>query len=58
MNMNKTKIMVCDEQPFFRSGVAQALGVRDNLEVIECDPNEDPLAKVGSHPSRHRPLGL
>jgi DNA-binding NarL/FixJ family response regulator len=44
--MNKIRVMVCDEQPFFRSGVAQALSSRENIEVVECDPNDDPLAKV------------
>jgi DNA-binding NarL/FixJ family response regulator len=38
--------MICDEQPFFRSGVAQALSGRENIEVVECDPTDDPMAKV------------
>jgi len=41
-----TKIMICDEQPFFRTGVAHALSRRENTEVLECDPNDDPMAKV------------
>lgn len=44
--MNRTKVMICDEQPFFRSGVARALEGRPNLEVLECDPNQDPLEAI------------
>jgi len=44
--MSKTRVMICDEQPFFRAGVAHALSNRGNIEVVECDPNDDPLAKV------------
>jgi len=44
--MNKTRVMICDEQPFFRSGVAHALSGRENIEVLECDPSDDPLARV------------
>ncbi|MGI2336685.1 MAG: LuxR C-terminal-related transcriptional regulator [Dehalogenimonas sp.] len=46
MNINKTRIMVCDEQPFFRSGVALALGSRPEYEIIECDPSDAPLDKI------------
>ncbi|MEL7562301.1 response regulator transcription factor [Dehalogenimonas sp. 4OHTPN] len=44
--MNRTKVMICDEQPFFRAGVARALEGRPNLEVLECDPNQDPLEAI------------
>ncbi|MDV2989701.1 MAG: response regulator transcription factor [Dehalogenimonas sp.] len=46
MNMHKTRIMVCDEQPFFRSGVAHALGNKQDYEVIECDPSDKPLERI------------
>jgi DNA-binding NarL/FixJ family response regulator len=38
--------MVIDEQAFFRAGVRQALSKQNDLEMLECDPNHDPLAKV------------
>jgi two-component system response regulator DegU len=41
-----TRVMICDEQPFFRSGVAHALSGRENIDVLECDPSDDPLARV------------
>ncbi|MEN8615265.1 response regulator transcription factor [Dehalogenimonas sp. THU2] len=44
--MNKTRIMICDEQPFFRSGVAHALENRPEYEVMECDPSDGPLEKI------------
>ena len=44
--MNKIRVMVCDEQPFFRSGVAQALSRQAEYEIIESDPSDSPLAKI------------
>ena len=44
--MAKTRVMVIDEQAFFRAGVRQALSEQGDLEMLECDPNHDPLAKV------------
>lgn len=44
--MAKTRVMVIDEQAFFRAGVRQALSDQSDLEMLECDPNHDPLAKV------------
>ncbi|AKG54133.1 DNA-binding response regulator LuxR family [Dehalogenimonas sp. WBC-2] len=46
--MNKTKVMICDEQPFFRSGVAHALAGSPEYEVMECDPSQNPLEKIES----------
>lgn len=40
---NKQKVVVIDEQPFFRAGVRQALSSSKNLEIIESDPNDKPL---------------
>jgi len=42
----KTKVMIIDEQVFFRAGVRQALTQQDDLEVLECDPNHDPLGVI------------
>lgn len=44
--MNKIRVMICDEQPFFRSGVAHALSNRDEYEIIESDPSDSPLDKI------------
>lgn len=47
--MAKTKVMIIDEQAFFRAGVRQALSRQDDLEVIECDPNNDTLGVIEAH---------
>ncbi|MCJ7523188.1 MAG: response regulator transcription factor [Dehalococcoidia bacterium] len=42
--MRKITLMIVDSQPFFRSGVRQALSQGNNLEamdILECDPGED-----------------
>jgi two-component system response regulator DegU len=41
--MRKITLMIVDSQPFFRSGVRQALSQGNNLEamdIIECDPGD------------------
>jgi len=42
----KTKVIIIDEQPFFRAGVRQALSQQADIEVIDCDPNHDPLGTI------------
>ena len=44
--MDKTKVMIIDEQPFFRAGVRQALSQQADFEILECDPSENPLALI------------
>jgi len=44
--VDKTKVMIIDEQPFFRAGVRQALSQQADFEILECDPNENPLALI------------
>ena len=44
--MAKTKVMIIDEQAFFRAGVRQALSQQVDLEVAECDPNHDTMAII------------
>jgi two-component system, NarL family, response regulator DegU len=44
--MDKIKVMVIDEQALFRSGVSQALSRQPDLEVLECDPSQNPLEIV------------
>jgi two-component system, NarL family, response regulator DegU len=39
----RTKVMIIDEQPFFRAGVRQALTEQENMEITECSPNDDTL---------------
>jgi two-component system response regulator DegU len=44
--MDKIKVMVVDEQLFFRSGVCHALSQEPDFQVTECDPNVDPLGLI------------
>ena len=42
----KTRVVIIDEQAFFRAGVRQALSQVADFEIVECDPNHDPLAII------------
>ena len=44
--MDKTKVMIIDEQPYFRAGVRQALSQHSDFDVMDCDPGQDPMAMV------------
>lgn len=44
--MAKTRVMIIDEQAFFRAGVRQALSHQEDMEIIECDPNHDTMAII------------
>lgn len=44
--MAKTKVMIIDEQAFFRAGVRQALAQQEDLEIMECDPNHDTMSII------------
>lgn len=44
--MAKTKVMIIDEQAFFRAGVRQALSQQSDFEILECAPNHDPLGVI------------
>lgn len=44
--MDKIKVMVIDEQALFRTGVHQALSGQPDLEVLECDPTQNPLELI------------
>lgn len=44
--MDKIKVMVIDEQALFRTGVRQALSGQPDLEVLECDPTQNPLETI------------
>lgn len=41
--MNKTIVMIIDEEAFFRAGVRQVLSQQPDFEVLDCDPSEGPL---------------
>ena len=42
----KTKVMIIDEQAFFRAGVRQALSQQGDIEVIECEPSKDTISVI------------
>ncbi len=44
--MDKIKVIIIDEQAFFRAGVRQVLSQQPDFEVLDCDPNEDPLGLI------------
>ena len=47
--MAKTKVMVIDEQPFFRAGVRQALLQEKDFDILEGDPKNDILATIDAN---------
>jgi len=44
--MDKIKVMIIDEQPIFRAGVRQALSQQSDLEILDCDPTQEPLGLI------------
>ena len=44
--MSKIVVMIIDEQPFFRTGVRQALSQESDFNILDCDPTEDPLGLI------------
>jgi two-component system, NarL family, response regulator DegU len=44
--LDKIRVMIIDEQTFFRSGVRQALSSQSDMEVMECDPTGDTIALI------------
>ena len=42
--MDKTKVMIIDEQPYFRAGVRQAHSQHADVDGLDCDPGPDPMA--------------
>jgi len=44
--MDKIKVMIIDEQAIFRAGVSQALSDQSDLEILECDPTQNPLELI------------
>jgi len=39
--VDKIRVMVIDEQEFFRAGVRQALSSQPDMEVLDCEPGDD-----------------
>jgi two-component system response regulator DegU len=44
--MDKIKVMIIDEQAFFRAGVHQTLSRQPDLEILECDPTQNALELI------------
>lgn len=44
--MATTRVMIIDEQAYFRAGVRQAIASQEDLEVVECDPRNNPLGFI------------
>jgi two-component system response regulator DegU len=47
--MDKIKVMIIDEQAFFRAGVRQTLSQQPDLEVLECDLTQNALETIETH---------
>jgi len=45
-NMAKTRVMIIDEQPYFRAGVRQTLLQDKDFDVMEAEPNADILTVI------------
>lgn len=48
--MDKIKVMIIDEQAFFRAGVREALSGQPDMEVVECDPAQDTIERLEDNP--------
>lgn len=48
VEVDKTGVLIIDEQQFYRTGLKQALLSQPDFEVNECDPAEDPLGEIES----------
>jgi DNA-binding NarL/FixJ family response regulator len=44
--VDKIKVMIIDEQEFFRAGVRQVLSQQSDLEILDCAPNQDTLGLI------------
>lgn len=44
--MDKIRVMIIDEQALFRAGVRQTLSDQSDLEILECDPAQNPLELI------------
>jgi DNA-binding NarL/FixJ family response regulator len=46
--MEKIKVMIIDDQAFFRAGVRSALSQQSDFEILDCDPSQDILGLIES----------
>jgi DNA-binding NarL/FixJ family response regulator len=46
--VNKTTVLVIEEQELFRAGVSQVLSAYSGFEVTECVPSEEALRSLGT----------
>jgi len=44
--VDKIRVMIIDEQEFFRAGVRQVLSQESDFEIIDCDPAREPLELI------------
>jgi len=44
--MDKIKVIIIDEQAFFRAGVRQLLSQQSDLEILDCAPNQATLGLI------------
>jgi DNA-binding NarL/FixJ family response regulator len=44
--MDKIKVIIIDEQAFFRAGVSQTLSQQSDLEILECDSTQNALELI------------
>ena len=47
--MDKITVMIVDKQAFFRVGVRQALSQQPDFEIMDSDPQDDPLELMETH---------
>ncbi len=44
--MDKIRVLIIDEQAFFRAGVHQLLSQQSDLEILDCAPNQNTLELI------------
>ncbi len=44
--VEKIKVLIIDEQTFFRAGLRQVLSEQPDFEILDCDPAQDPLGII------------
>ncbi len=47
--LDKITVMIVDKQTFFRVGVRQALSQQPDFEIMDSDPQDDPLELMETH---------
>ncbi len=47
--MDKITVMIVDKQAFFRVGVCQALSQQPDFEIMDSDPQDDPVELMETH---------